>query len=261
PEKYARVIDLLNERYPGMQLILTGGPADKENNQKIADLCRVRPLDLAGKTDLKALIAVISKLKCFISVDTGPMHVAAALKVPVVAISPVKYVKPTRWGPYRTDQVIIRNTSLCNIRCNPYKCDLGECMNGITPQMVFEGVEKVLTGHAVRAADFKEYHIKKSANILICDDTRNREGKKYYEILSRSDYSVLYLNKMPALDFIPKHDINIIHVFSARARWFFKLLRPFVSPYLSNPPVIYCGESDKMSSGKELVEIYLDHGN
>ena len=260
-EKYARLIDLICERHANVQVVLTGSAGEQENNRKIIDLCQVKPVSIAGQTDLETLIALISKMKCFISVDTGPMHIAAALKIPVVAISPVKYVKPTRWGPYRTDQVIIRNTSFCNLRCNPYKCDSNECMNAITEQMVFEGVERVLSGRAVPAKDFKSYHIRKSANIMIYDDTKSREGKKYYEILSRADYSVYYLTRMPGLDFIPKNDINIIHVFSRRARLFFKLLRPFVSPFLSNPPVIFMGEKVRMDSGKDIVDTYLNYGN
>ena len=260
-EKYSKLVDLISQKHPQAQIILTGGKSEFMNNQKISDLCEKKPVNAAGQTDLETLIVLISKMRCFISVDTGPMHIAAALKRPVVAISPVKYVKPIRWGPYKTEQVIVRNTTACGLRCNPYKCGLNICMDAITPEMVLEGVEKIYSGHAVPADKFKEYHIKTSANILIYDDTQDKRGRKYFDALSRDGYQVNYSNLIPAPTSLARNDINFIHVFSKKAEIIFKLMRPFVSPFISNPPVIYLDKGTPEDRGEKIMEEYLKNGN
>ncbi|MFA4967323.1 MAG: glycosyltransferase family 9 protein [Candidatus Margulisiibacteriota bacterium] len=264
PEKYAELVNLINDKFPQAQVVLTGSRGEMLNNQKIIDLCKIKPINAAGQTDLETLIVLISKMKCLISVDTGPMHIAAALKRPIVAISPVKYVKPTRWGPYKTEQVIVRNTRACPLRCNPYKCKLSTCMDAITPEMVLKGLEKIYSGQAVPADKFKEYHIKTSANILIYDDTRDKKGKKYYDILAHDGYQVEYWDRIPMPAYLARGDINFIHIFSNRAKMIFKLFRPFVSPFISNPPVIFLQQDArdaKMESGPEIMEAYLNNGS
>jgi len=261
PEKYAKLANLISQKHPQAQIILTGSKSEFTNNQKISDLCQKKPMNVAGQTDLQTLIVLISKMKCLISVDTGPMHIAAALKRPIVAISPVKYVKPSRWGPYKTEQVIIRNTSACDLRCNPYKCKLNTCMNAITSEMVFKGLEKIYSGQAVPADKFKEYHIKTSANILICDDTKDKKGKKYFGVLIRDGYQAYYLNKIPFPVYLARNDINFIHVFSKKAEILFKFMRPFVSPFISNPPIIHLDNGIPVESGEKIMEAYFKRGS
>ena len=64
-------------------LILLGGPADQESADKVQHSGRARFLNLAGKTTLHQALAVLSHLQVLITNDSGLMHVAAAIEVPL----------------------------------------------------------------------------------------------------------------------------------------------------------------------------------
>lgn len=90
-EKFARLIELLLERYSHIEIELLGGPGEAERNKKIIQQVNVlhdRITNLAGKTGLKQLIERIATQSCLIVGDTGPLHIAVALKTPVVALFP-----------------------------------------------------------------------------------------------------------------------------------------------------------------------------
>lgn len=82
----AEVIDHLHER--GFCVFLTAGP-DQREAQRVKDilhLCKSRPVNLSGRLSLGQLAALAARCKMFFGVDSAPMHMAAALDVPVVAI-------------------------------------------------------------------------------------------------------------------------------------------------------------------------------
>lgn len=84
----ATVINHLGQR--GFDIVLTSGPDDRERYQvqTIRDLCRCPhpPLDLSGQLSLKETAALASIADLFFGVDTAPMHIAAAMNTPVVAL-------------------------------------------------------------------------------------------------------------------------------------------------------------------------------
>ncbi len=85
-EKWARLIKRLSAEYGG-RVLLVGGPGEKAWNAEIErlagpELC----LNLTGRTSMPELMEAIRPLKIFISNDSGPMHIAAALGVPAVGI-------------------------------------------------------------------------------------------------------------------------------------------------------------------------------
>lgn len=91
----------------GMQIALTGGPADNEK-QMSADICSTSSADitdLTGRTSLKQLTAVLAKAAAVIAPDTGPMHLAAALGRPVIGLFATS--NPDRSGPYLQRDYIV----------------------------------------------------------------------------------------------------------------------------------------------------------
>ncbi len=71
----------------GMPLILAGGPSEKKTNSEIADSLKsggIQVLDITGETSLLDLIALYQKSRLVIGLDSGPMHLAAAVGVPKV---------------------------------------------------------------------------------------------------------------------------------------------------------------------------------
>ncbi|MBI2386992.1 MAG: hypothetical protein HYV14_13450 [Elusimicrobia bacterium] len=82
PERFAELCVRLEA--DGLTPVLVGGPDDKALGASIARACGA--LDLVGKTDLEDLKALMGRLSVFVTNDSGPMHLAAAAGVPVVAI-------------------------------------------------------------------------------------------------------------------------------------------------------------------------------
>jgi heptosyltransferase-2 len=85
PERFAAVADQLAARLAG-RIVLTGGPAEADIGREIGQVMQTGPLDLIGKTSVRQLMAVLERCRLLITNDSGPMHVAAALGVPLVAI-------------------------------------------------------------------------------------------------------------------------------------------------------------------------------
>jgi len=87
-EGFAQVAALLHERTGGT-VLLVGGPEEREAAQAVGGLSGVHTVVLAGRTDVPTLVALLSLCDVFVGTDTGVMHVAAAVGVPVVSL----------WGP------------------------------------------------------------------------------------------------------------------------------------------------------------------
>lgn len=85
PHRFAQVADELSSRY-GYQIMLIGGPGEIEIGQEIEATCRTNLSNFIGKTTVREMMALISVCKLMVTNDSGPMHVAAALGVPIVAI-------------------------------------------------------------------------------------------------------------------------------------------------------------------------------
>jgi heptosyltransferase I len=105
PAGYARVLEALEDQH-GMQTMLVGGPSPGERAiaDRILALTRARPLDLLGD-DLRRLVWLIDGSELVISPDTGPLHIARALEVPVVGL--FGHTNPKRTGPYRCFQDLV----------------------------------------------------------------------------------------------------------------------------------------------------------
>ena len=131
----------------GYSIALSGAPGDAERTREfvasVPDLAG-RLLDLAGKYDLRELLDVLRGSRCVVSVNTGVMHLAAAVGAPTVALN-----GPTselRWGPIGA-RVVSVNSSLPE--CGylnfgwEYRGRRTDCMLGISVAEVLEAVERV----------------------------------------------------------------------------------------------------------------------
>ncbi|RLB77185.1 MAG: hypothetical protein DRH15_11630, partial [Deltaproteobacteria bacterium] len=144
PQNFTEVAVKLNMMY-GAKIIVVGTETQKSLNEKI---CNGHPfmVDFSGKTSIHGLAYVLSKSDLVISVDSGPMHVAAAVGVPVVAIfGPGDYKV---WKPYcKNPHVvsILRQPPPC-APCLHYQCprENHECMEAISVEAVFSEAERLL---------------------------------------------------------------------------------------------------------------------
>ncbi len=138
PERFVAVTKLL----PDMQWVVLGGPAEVELAQSIADGIDGPVLVTAGRTNLQQLMAVISSLDALVTADTGPMHIAAALGVPTVAL--FGPTDPRRTRPFGDIHTVIVHEQDCSFCKNKPTCRDYHCMTAITPAEVAAAVRAAL---------------------------------------------------------------------------------------------------------------------
>ncbi len=148
-------------RHARVAVALTSGPgpAEVEAAYRILALAQEARgggpiLNLIGQTSLTELAAVLERAVLFLGVDSAPMHMAAALGVPVVALfGPSGEVS---WGPWGDGHVVVTSPYLCR-PCGVDGC-LGskrsDCLEDISPQQVWEAAEPLLN-RALASAGMK----------------------------------------------------------------------------------------------------------
>ena len=141
PKKFAVLATRLQNELK-CNILFTGSGQDRSILEKIIQAMGTRPMNLAGRTNLKELAYLFSKCDLTVTTDTGPMHLAAAMGCPVVAI--FGPTSPLRTGPYGEGHVIVREDLDC-APCFKKTCDHLSCMGNITVEKVFDAVSKVLT--------------------------------------------------------------------------------------------------------------------
>lgn len=105
-ERYTELLNCLQAERD-VTIVLTGGPALAEKNlaEKINQSLKVPAINLVGKTTPKQLAAVLSHVKCLIAPDTGPVHIATAMKIPVVGLYAVAPSQLS--GPYFSKDYVV----------------------------------------------------------------------------------------------------------------------------------------------------------
>ena len=143
PEGYAKTGDYLTEQ--GHTVLLMGAPDEVDLVNKVAGMMKKRPVVLAGKTSLRELAGIIGRCSLFICNDSSPMHIAAAMKVPTVAIfGPSKSVE-TR--PYGKGHIVVEKDFPCRYSCDEDVCNFknhNQCMKDISVKDVLLAVRKAL---------------------------------------------------------------------------------------------------------------------
>lgn len=127
--------------HPNLKVVYFG---DKAGASLVDEICRELPSDrvinLAGKTNLRELIAYIQACHLFLTNDSGPMHVASALGVPLVAL--FGSTSDTATGPYQGGKVIHKH-----VPCSPCyrrECPIDfRCMTRIGVEEVYETIRSV----------------------------------------------------------------------------------------------------------------------
>ncbi len=135
-------------------IVLSGDAGDRAlvDAVKAALEPAVRCVDLAGRADLVTLAAVLTRANLLVTGDTGPMHLAAALDVPVVAVFGPS--DPTRWGPFSPRARVVRVSlpcSPCNrIRRPPERCrgHIPDCLAAVSTDAVYDAAVGVLSADA-----------------------------------------------------------------------------------------------------------------
>ncbi|KPL01354.1 MAG: hypothetical protein AMJ91_00305 [candidate division Zixibacteria bacterium SM23_73_3] len=143
-KRFAEVADRLIEKF-NAKIIFTGTKMEKGLVDFIKNNMKHAAVDLAGRTNLRELSAVLKSCHVVISNSTGPMHLAVALGTPTVAIfCPIFAAGPIRWGPYgEGNEVILPPAPVC-FKCKPRSCPHYDCMEKIKAEQIVSKVCAVL---------------------------------------------------------------------------------------------------------------------
>lgn len=143
-DKFSRIADLLVEKF-NAKVIFTGSWHEKELIEKAQSIMSHPSLNLAGKLSLKQFGALMKCLDLFICPDSGPVHLASALKVPCVAIFALKSDFPMRWHPLGTRYEMVRSFPYnCGRECVKERCPKFICLEQIDEVEVVQAAQKLL---------------------------------------------------------------------------------------------------------------------
>lgn len=143
-EFFSELVRRLAVANPGFRFAVLGSEDDRALGEFIAREDGQRCLDLTGRLSLSELVEWIRLGELVVSNDTGPMHVAAALNKPVVAL--FGPTEPCRTGPYRQLNHVLQLDLPC-VPCLKPRCAYVkplECLRALPPAAVFEAVERRL---------------------------------------------------------------------------------------------------------------------
>jgi len=140
-ERFAVLAERIRDEL-GCGIVFTGSSIDRPVITRIARMMGRAPLNAAGRTNLKELAYLYTRCRLLVTTDTGPMHMAAAMGCPVVAL--FGPTAPWRTGPYGKGHKVIRADVECS-PCFKKRCDHMKCMEEITVEKVLEGVRDVIT--------------------------------------------------------------------------------------------------------------------
>ena len=149
PDRFADVASrLAAERH--VRIVLTGSAADRPlvDALRVSLAPHVQVIDVTGAADLVTLAAIFERVDLLVTGDTGPMHLAAALDVPLVAVFGPS--DPARWGPLSPSARIVRAQlpcSPCNrIRRPPVRCrgHVPDCLAATVADTVYDAAVSLL---------------------------------------------------------------------------------------------------------------------
>ena len=149
PERFAEVTERLcrtirESREQEVSVVIFGAKGEERLGQEIASHLSFRSLVLSGATTIRELMAAVKRCAVLLTNDTGPMHIAAAFQVPVVAI-----FGSTDWrttSPFGSAHAIVRQPVDC-APCLLRECPIDHrCMTRVTVDQVHEAATKQIAG-------------------------------------------------------------------------------------------------------------------
>ena len=136
------LVRLIAKNFPAARFAILGDAGDKPLGEIISRVLPERCLNLCGETSLPEMVEWLRLCDLMVTNDTGPMHAAAALGKPLVAL--FGPTEPRRTGPYGQLENVLRIDLPCS-PCFKSVCawkNTNECLNAISPAMVFERVRR-----------------------------------------------------------------------------------------------------------------------
>ncbi len=145
-EKMAKFIDSVPSKW-NCKFIILGSKSEKLLSAELKKNTKTELLDLCGEFNISQLISVIDNMDVIISNDSGPMHIAAAIEKPQIALFGATHPR-LGFAPLNKKAIIISS----NISCQPCSlhgsaiCPKGHflCMNSISPELIKKNLGKII---------------------------------------------------------------------------------------------------------------------
>ncbi|MBW8906608.1 MAG: putative lipopolysaccharide heptosyltransferase III [Betaproteobacteria bacterium] len=141
-ERNAQLVDRLSAE--GERVVLTAAPGESAFIDEILSRTAAKPLNLAGQLTLKELGALTARARLFIGVDSMPMHLAAAMGTPTVALFGPS--SEEEWAPWKVEQRLITSSHSCR-PCRVDGCGGGkvsECLTLLPVDAVYAAARELL---------------------------------------------------------------------------------------------------------------------
>lgn len=146
-EYLAEICDYLTAKYQA-RVILTSANSSKELD-KVSEIVSLlkhnKIINLSGKTTIRELAGIIKRSDLFIGIDSAPMHIASALKVPsIILFGPSGH---HNWGPLNKEAAVICKEELSCMPCGKDGCNgskKSKCLEMITPGELCQAIDKKL---------------------------------------------------------------------------------------------------------------------
>lgn len=156
PERFAETADRLVEELGSrpstngkVYCVIVGAPGEEGLGRSIAERMRTKPVVLSGQTSLRELMALIKRCRLFLTNDTGPMHIASAFGVPLVAV--FGPTDPRTTAPFGEGHTLVRHPVNCS-PCLLRECPIDHrCMTKISVEEVYHAAVQHLGENFVRS--------------------------------------------------------------------------------------------------------------
>lgn len=138
---FAEVADWLSAR--GFQVIFVGASRDLDKIHAVLSAVNLKAHNLGEKLSLGELMALFEMSSLFLGNDSGPMHLAAAMGTPVVAL--FGPVDEKRWRPLSPNATVLRGQEPCeDCRARRQHCHDAPCITQLSPDKVKQAIEQLL---------------------------------------------------------------------------------------------------------------------
>ncbi len=144
-DRFAQVAEILAKRH-NFRILIVAGAKDIPLANMVAQKLGDRALNLSGKTSVSHLASILKRCSLFISNDSGPVHIASSLGVPVISIFGRNQpgLSPRRWGPLGKRDKYLHKDVGC-IQCLAHNCKKEFiCLKAISVEDVLSAAESIL---------------------------------------------------------------------------------------------------------------------
>jgi ADP-heptose:LPS heptosyltransferase len=146
-ESFAAIGDALSRAFDA-PVLLTGSADEARVIARIAAAMHERGISIAGETSLRGLAALLSRAAVVVALDSGPMHIAAAVGAPTVGIFALRTDLPKRWRPLGEHVAVLGPSYACPLWCRKETCKTFDCCRALDPADVVAAARSVVGARA-----------------------------------------------------------------------------------------------------------------